>query len=116
MVPDFTKALLNVSESGTLRDLEKRMLGSEECVDQDTIHDAYGSLGLSTFWSLFLLTGGTSTIALATYVIISLRQYYQREGISPITIISDIRYIMYRRKRFSRKVSDLESPNKLEMT
>ncbi|KAM0062484.1 putative solute-binding protein family 3/ domain of MltF [Helianthus debilis subsp. tardiflorus] len=117
MVPDFTKALLNVSESGTLRDLEKRMLGSVECVDQDTIHDEYGSLDLSTFWSLFLLTGGTSTVALATYVIISLRKYYHREGVSPITIISDIRkYIMYRRKRLSRKVSDLESPNTLEMT
>ncbi|KAJ0725876.1 putative solute-binding protein family 3/ domain of MltF [Helianthus annuus] len=117
MVPDFTKALLNVSERGTLRDLEKRMLGSVECVDQDTVHDEYGSLGLSTFWSLFLLTGGTSTVALATYVIISLRKYYQREGVSPITIISDIRkYITYRRKRLSRKVSDLESPNTLEMT
>ncbi|KAL8242633.1 hypothetical protein R6Q59_012935 [Mikania micrantha] len=107
LVSDFTKALLNVSESGTLRDIEKKMLGSEQCVDQDTIPDEYGSLGLSSFWSLFILTGGTSTIALATYVIISLRKYYLQ--MEHTTIISDIRkYIMYRKKKLSRKISDIE--------
>ncbi|XP_076911969.1 glutamate receptor 2.7-like [Bidens hawaiensis] len=117
MVHDFTKALLNVSESGTLQDIEKRMLGSEQCVDQDTIHDEYGSLDLSAFSSLFFLTGGTSTVALATYVIISLRKYYQMEGKSLVVIISDIKkYIAHRRKRLSRKVSDLESPKALEVT
>ncbi|KAD2394451.1 hypothetical protein E3N88_41428 [Mikania micrantha] len=107
LVSDFTKALLNVSESGTLRDIEKKMLGSEQCVDQDTIPDEFGSLGLSSFWSLFILTGGTSTIALATYVIISLRKYYLQ--MEHTTIISDIRkYIMYRKKKLSRKISDIE--------
>ncbi|KAK9078220.1 hypothetical protein SSX86_002277 [Deinandra increscens subsp. villosa] len=77
MVTDFTKALLNVSESGTLQNIEKRMLGSEHCVDMDSIHDEYGRLGLSSFWSLFILTGGTSTIALAVHVITTLRHHFR---------------------------------------
>ncbi|KAI7754653.1 hypothetical protein M8C21_030932, partial [Ambrosia artemisiifolia] len=42
MVTDFTKALLDVSESGTLQNMEKRMLGSEHCVDMESDHDEYG--------------------------------------------------------------------------
>ncbi|GJS65883.1 glutamate receptor 2.7 [Tanacetum coccineum] len=64
MLPDFTKALLNVSESGTLQKIEKMMLGSEQCVDESANDE---SLGLDSFWSLFLLTGVTSTIALAIH-------------------------------------------------
>ncbi|KAJ9537931.1 hypothetical protein OSB04_030664 [Centaurea solstitialis] len=120
MLTDFTKALLNVSESGTLRYLEQRMIGSEHCVDLETFHDDYESLGLHSFWSLFLFTGGTSTLALAIYVIISLRNRYQSEGKSLVTVFSDVRrYFLYRKKRISRKVSDVESPkppNTLEMT
>ncbi|XP_024979120.1 glutamate receptor 2.8-like [Cynara cardunculus var. scolymus] len=111
MLADFTKALLNISESGTLRHMEQRMIGSEHCVDLESIHDDYESLGLHSFWSLFLFTGATSTVALAIYVIISLRNHYWIEGRSLVTIISDVRkYFLYRRKRFSRKVSNVESP------
>lgn len=118
MLPDFTKALLYVSEVGILRDIEKIMLGSEHCVD--SINDDNSSLGLSSFWSLFLLTCGTSTVALVIYAIISVRNQCQIEGRSLITIISDARkYCLYRRKRISRKVSDIDSPigpNAVEMT
>ncbi|XP_021989269.2 glutamate receptor 2.8 [Helianthus annuus] len=116
MLPDFTKALLNVSESGTLREIEKRMLGSEHCVDQEAIQDEYERLGLGSFWSLFLLAGGTSTVALAIYVIQNLCQLER----SLVTIISDARkFCVHRRKRLSRKVSDVESaesPNAQEIT
>ncbi|KAI7750403.1 hypothetical protein M8C21_013420 [Ambrosia artemisiifolia] len=88
MVPDFTKALLNVSESGTLRDIEERMLGSERCVDQEAIQDEYERLGLGSFWSLLLLAGGTSTIALAIYV---MQNLCRLERSSLITIILEAR-------------------------
>ncbi|KAI3803506.1 hypothetical protein L1987_31658 [Smallanthus sonchifolius] len=117
MVSDFTKALLNVSESGTLRDIKKRTLGSEHCVDPETIQDQYGSLGLASFWSLFLLAGGTSTIALVIYVMQNLCQLERR---SLITILTEVRkYFVCRRKRLSKKVSDVESvesPNAKEIT
>ncbi|GJW78980.1 glutamate receptor 2.7-like protein [Tanacetum coccineum] len=119
MLADFTKALLNVSESGTLREIEKKMLGSEQCVDQDSAHDEYESLGLSSFWSLFVLTGGTSTISLAIYFIISLRNHCQIEWRYFITIISEFKKnYLHRRKQLSRKVSDVDSPkspNALDM-
>ncbi|GKC96914.1 hypothetical protein Tco_1162356, partial [Tanacetum coccineum] len=71
MLPDFTKALLNVSESGTLQKIEKMMLGSEQCVDEPANDE---SLGLHSFWSLFLLTSVTSTIALAIHYGIKLQK------------------------------------------
>lgn len=112
MVPDFTKALLNVSESGTLRDIEKKSLGLEHCVDQEEIPDEYESLGLGSFWSLFVLAGGTSTIALVIYV---MQNYFKNERRSLIAIILDVRkYLVHRKKRMSRKISDVdgvESPN-----
>ncbi|PWA68110.1 ionotropic glutamate receptor, metazoa, Periplasmic binding protein-like I [Artemisia annua] len=64
MLRDFTKALLNVSESGTLKRIEKMMLGSEQCVEESANDE---SLGFDSFWPLFLLTGVTSTIALAIH-------------------------------------------------
>ncbi|MFS7980399.1 hypothetical protein Hanom_Chr10g00939031 [Helianthus anomalus] len=92
------------------------MLGSEHCVDQEAIQDEYERLGLGSFWSLFLLAGGTSTVALAIYVIQNLCQLER----SLITIISDARkFFVHRRKRLSRKVSDVESaesPNAQEIT
>ncbi|KVH93100.1 Extracellular ligand-binding receptor [Cynara cardunculus var. scolymus] len=72
----FAFALLNISESGTLRHMEQRMIGSEHCVDLESIHDDYES--------------ATSTVALAIYVIISLRNHYWIEGRSLVTIISDV--------------------------
>ncbi|KAL8189246.1 hypothetical protein R6Q57_028812 [Mikania cordata] len=111
MVSDFTKALLNMSESGALRDFEKRMLGSERCVDREGNQDENGSLDLGSFWSLFLLAGGISTLALVIYVI---------KNHCPFKSISEVRnYFVHRRKRLSRKVSDVEgqeSPNAVEIT
>ncbi|XP_071716541.1 glutamate receptor 2.7-like isoform X2 [Rutidosis leptorrhynchoides] len=111
MLPDFTKALLNVSEIGVLQDIEKKMFGSEHCVDLQSMNDEYGSLGLKSFWSLFLLTCGTSTVSLLIYAIISVRNHCHIEGRSLVDIISDARnYCLYRRKRLSRKVSDVDTP------
>ncbi|KAL7599491.1 hypothetical protein Lser_V15G25076 [Lactuca serriola] len=116
MVADFTKALLNVSESGTLQEIERRMIGSEKCVEMDSDHDEYESLGLGSFWSLLVLTSGTSTIALVIYVVISLRDYCRIEQKSIISIFSDVKkYFVIPRKRISRKVSDLESPKNLNL-
>ncbi|KAL7599489.1 hypothetical protein Lser_V15G25074 [Lactuca serriola] len=119
MVADFTKALLNVSESGTLQEIEKKMIGSEKCVEMDSDDDEYESLGLGSFSSLLVLTSGTSTVALVIYVVISLRDYCRIQQKSISSIFSDVKkYFMNRRRRFSRKLSNVESPKSpnLEMT
>ena len=65
MLTDISQAVLNVSESGTLRKLEKTMLDSNKCSESDDKDDY--SLGLDSFWGLFAITGGASTIAFLFY-------------------------------------------------
>ncbi|KAK7257182.1 hypothetical protein RIF29_30965 [Crotalaria pallida] len=67
LLHSVNQALLNISESGTLRDLERDMLGSEECKDSKTDIET-SSLGPSSFMVLFILTAGTSTTALLVYI------------------------------------------------
>nr|POE59593.1 glutamate receptor 2.1 [Quercus suber] len=69
LLHDVNKAILNVSESGRLRELEKSMVASEKCVDYVESIDEVSSLSPTTFSVLFMLTGGTSTVALMVYVV-----------------------------------------------
>ncbi|XP_076907085.1 glutamate receptor 2.2-like [Bidens hawaiensis] len=69
------KALMDVSESGKLKALEVKHLISEECVDEESSPDEAGKLNLQSFWVLFVLTGGISTIALVIYIIISINEF-----------------------------------------
>ncbi|KAL9998082.1 putative solute-binding protein family 3/ domain of MltF [Helianthus debilis subsp. tardiflorus] len=72
---DANKALMNVSESGTLKELEDRYINSEKCLDEESWPDENESLNLHSFSVLFVLTGGTSTVALAIYIIISITDF-----------------------------------------
>ncbi|KAL7249639.1 hypothetical protein ACSBR1_011763 [Camellia fascicularis] len=68
MLADINEALLKVAESGTLGELENSMTGTE-CLDMESDH-GNPTLSLNSFWILFILTGGTSTVALVFYVIL----------------------------------------------
>ncbi|KAI9185437.1 hypothetical protein LWI28_007230 [Acer negundo] len=69
LLPSVTEALLKVSESGKLRELETSMIASETCMDVDVdVDDDISSLSPSSFWVLFAISGGTSTIALIVYL------------------------------------------------
>ncbi|XP_076882529.1 glutamate receptor 2.2-like [Bidens hawaiensis] len=72
---EANKALMDVSESGTLKALEVKHLISEECVDEESSPDEAGRLNLRSFWVLFVLTGGTSTVALVIYIVISINEF-----------------------------------------
>ncbi|TXG46470.1 hypothetical protein EZV62_028029 [Acer yangbiense] len=67
LLPSVTEALLKVSESGELRELETSMIASETCMDV-YVDDDISSLSPSSFWVLFAFSGGTSTIALIVYL------------------------------------------------
>ncbi|KAK1405102.1 Glutamate receptor [Heracleum sosnowskyi] len=92
MVNDVNKALLGVFESGKLRELEDKMIGSERCVEVDSSNDDEISLSLDSFWILFVLTGGTTTCALAIYALNQLRRTtkltLQFSGLTTETILS----------------------------
>nr|XP_017225330.1 PREDICTED: glutamate receptor 2.2-like [Daucus carota subsp. sativus] len=68
-LPDINKAIMNITESGKLLELENKYINSEECVDADSIPEEDASIGLNSFSILFALTGCTSTIALGVYVV-----------------------------------------------
>lgn len=111
MVTDVNKALLEVFESGKLRELEDKMIGSERCVEVDSSNDDEISLSLNSFWILFALTGGITTGALTIYALNGLRwratKFTQRIS-NVVTMV--LKHWAHQRRRFSRKVSDAEIP------
>ncbi|CAN1327323.1 Glutamate receptor 2.7 [Linum perenne] len=59
---DFSEAILNLSEDGTLKRMEEEWFGSEpECPTND-------KLTLRSFMGLFIISGGTSTLCLIVYL------------------------------------------------
>ena len=111
MLNDVNKALLEVFESGKLRELEDKMIGAERCVEVDSISDDEITLSLNSFWILFALTGGITTCALTIYALDGLRGRAAKftQQISNVMIMI-LKHWGHQRKRFSRKVSDAEIP------
>ncbi|KAA8523964.1 hypothetical protein F0562_010605 [Nyssa sinensis] len=112
VLADVNEALLNVSESGVLRELENSMTGSEKCVDVELAY-GYGSLNPGSFWVLFIFTGGTSTAALAIYVILVKWKFgnFMLEYRNIWTLILAVmKHWRHQRRRFSRRVSDVGYP------
>ncbi|GMN54436.1 hypothetical protein TIFTF001_023565 [Ficus carica] len=70
LLPSISEALLKVSESGELQELEGNMLESEKCTEEKDDYYNTPSLSLKSFWVLFLFTVGTSTFALVLYIIV----------------------------------------------
>ncbi|KAA8523968.1 hypothetical protein F0562_010601 [Nyssa sinensis] len=112
VLADVNEALLNVSESGVLRELENSMTGSEKCVDVELAY-GYGSLNPGSFWVLFIFTGGTSTAALAIYVILVKWKFdnFMLEYRNIWTLILAVmKQWRHQRRRFCRRVSDVGDP------
>ncbi|KAG8386378.1 hypothetical protein BUALT_Bualt03G0142600 [Buddleja alternifolia] len=109
LVPEIDKALLNVFEMGTLKDLEKSLIGSEKCVDKQTDNETT-RLSPQSFFVLFIFTGGTSTAALAIYFFRDRRKVYdsmaEHKGIW-LLILMVLSKQRNMRNRFSRKVRDV---------
>ncbi|XAR56500.1 hypothetical protein NMG60_11037017, partial [Bertholletia excelsa] len=64
LLSDVNVALLEVMDTGTLRRLEDESITTESCIDVESSDVDSLSLNPGSFWVLFMLTGGTSTIAL----------------------------------------------------
>ncbi|KAI3803509.1 hypothetical protein L1987_31661 [Smallanthus sonchifolius] len=74
-ISETNKALMNVAESGKLKELEDAYLISEKCVDDESSPNEDESLSLRSFSILFELTGGTSTVALVIYIIMNFIEF-----------------------------------------
>lgn len=107
LLPAINNAIMNITESGKLLDLEQKYINSEECVDADTISDEEASIGLNSFSILFMLTGCTSTVALTMFVI----RYYLYSESEHTNVFKALikRWRRYRRQS-SARVINVESP------
>ncbi|PWA69700.1 ionotropic glutamate receptor, metazoa, Periplasmic binding protein-like I [Artemisia annua] len=108
---EANRALLNVSENGTLKKLEDTYLKSEKCVDEESSPDKDERLNIHSFWVLFILTGGTSTVAFAFYVIISIREFRRsnQDQIHLLKLISFMKDWKRHMRRSSSIVVNVES-------
>ncbi|KAA0066787.1 glutamate-gated kainate-type ion channel receptor subunit glur5 [Cucumis melo var. makuwa] len=104
MLTDINKALLKVSETGKFRDLEDSMIANEKCEDEDSKGEK-SSLSPSSFFILFVLSGGVSTIALTLYIFNAHNLNFQQNTIWRL-MIAIMRHWGNQRRRFSRRVSD----------
>ncbi|KAM0017291.1 putative periplasmic binding protein-like I [Helianthus debilis subsp. tardiflorus] len=109
---DANKALLDVSENGSLKKLKDKHLISEKCVDEESSPNEKGRLNLHSFWVLFVLTVGTSTVALVIYIVMSIKEFKKsnHEDTNLVKLISAfIKDWQLRVRRSSSIVASVES-------
>ncbi|XP_057799201.1 glutamate receptor 2.7-like isoform X2 [Salvia miltiorrhiza] len=69
LVPDISRAILNVTEGKKMMEIEKKWFGNDtKCADSSNISSS-GSLGLESFWGLFMIVGIAGALAFVIYVI-----------------------------------------------
>ncbi|XP_047325752.1 glutamate receptor 2.2-like [Impatiens glandulifera] len=83
MVPDVSRVVLNVNEGDKMVEMEKKWFGADtRCPDSSTYMSST-SLGLNSFWGLFLIEIVASVLALVVYAaffIYERRQHLSVEG------------------------------------
>ena len=115
ILPDISKAVLEVTENGELRELQNMLIGSQKCNSNitETSEDS-SSLSPSSFWVLFLITGGVSTVCLVIFMDRERLTYLYNYSLGHMAIWRLISAVMrswrsHPRERFSRGISDEES-------
>ncbi|GMY31945.1 glutamate receptor 2.8-like [Fagus crenata] len=110
LLPSITEALLKVSESGRLRDLENNMIASAKCHHVEPDKET-PSLSPNSFLVLFIMSGGTSTLALLVYILRVDRSIF-RHRIMWRLMKAAMRHWRSQNRIFSRRVSNVaENPS-----
>ncbi|XP_004292140.1 PREDICTED: glutamate receptor 2.8-like [Fragaria vesca subsp. vesca] len=70
LVPDVSRAVLNVTEGDKILNIGNKWFKKEEsnCQDSSTQSVSSNSLGLASFWGLFLIAGLASIVALIIFI------------------------------------------------
>ncbi|XP_027061001.1 glutamate receptor 2.7-like [Coffea arabica] len=113
LIADMDEALLKVFESGRLKELEDNMTALEKCVEIESESETL-RLSPSSFYILFMFTGGTSTAALAIYFVHSkfkvdntaMREHKRIW----LLILLVLKHWRNKRAQFPRNVSLAETP------
>lgn len=75
LVPDISRAVLNLTEGDKIAGIENEWLGQQTtCPEQSNMVSSH-SLGLNSFWGLFLIVGIASFIALIIYGSMSMYEH-----------------------------------------
>ncbi|GFP81639.1 glutamate receptor 2.8 [Phtheirospermum japonicum] len=69
LVPDVSRAILNVTESQKMVEIEKKWLGDNKITCPESDIYPFKSLGLASFWGLFLIIGIVGVLAFIFYLI-----------------------------------------------
>ncbi|KAL8109316.1 uncharacterized protein LOC141672678 isoform X1 [Apium graveolens] len=113
LLPDINKAILKIAENGKLLELEERYLSSEKCAEPVLLSNEDAGIGLESFAILFMLSGCTSTVALAIFVIrqiiSSLKSTLEQQKLFKRVSAFTKRLVKYRRPT-STIVMNVENP------
>ncbi|XP_075506077.1 glutamate receptor 2.2-like [Primulina tabacum] len=76
LVHDVSRAILNVTESKKIVEIERKWFsGKTNCPDPSTLN-SQKSLGLRSFWGLFLIVGIIEILVFMIYVVMFLREHW----------------------------------------
>ncbi|XP_038979032.1 glutamate receptor 2.7-like [Phoenix dactylifera] len=68
LVPDVSRAILNVTESAKMNEIERELYRNGSCSDQRDTTITSDSLTFNSFWGLFLITGVATLCALVLHL------------------------------------------------
>ncbi|KAK6158726.1 hypothetical protein DH2020_006040 [Rehmannia glutinosa] len=99
LVPDVSRAILNITEGEKMVEIEKKWLGDKtKCADHSTNLLSSNSLGLESFWGLFMIVGISAFSAFIIHVIRFLQENWHVlvDFNSESTILSKIKDLIRR--------------------
>ena len=68
MVPDVSRAILDVTENGNMTDIEKMLYGDGNCLDQSDTTITSNGLTFNSFWGLFVISGAATLCAVVLHL------------------------------------------------
>ncbi|CAK8568520.1 unnamed protein product [Lathyrus sativus] len=74
-VADISRAILNVTQGDRMKTIESAWFKESSCQDSNTEISSHNSLGLESFWGLFLIAGIASLLALLICFVTFLYQH-----------------------------------------
>ncbi|KAI6681167.1 hypothetical protein NL676_035048, partial [Syzygium grande] len=74
LVPDISRAILNVTEGPQMTEIEKAWLTSNTNCPDSTNSVSSNSLGLDSFWGLFLIAGAAAVLALLIFMVMFVKR------------------------------------------
>ncbi|KAF7119964.1 hypothetical protein RHSIM_Rhsim13G0184500 [Rhododendron simsii] len=81
LAANVSKAILQLSENGTLKKLEEKWLTPDkECLKSETTTENVDSLSLRSFWGLFLFSVATSSVCFLLFLGHLLRDYLRHQS------------------------------------